>query len=91
MRALRSALALLSFAALVLPAWGAEPVTIRVGKLLDGRGGSMSDVTIVVEGSKIIGIKPAVEKTPRENPTWDLRHLTLMPGGIDTHVHIGWH
>ncbi|HEY4574939.1 MAG TPA: amidohydrolase family protein [Thermoanaerobaculia bacterium] len=91
MRSLRSALALLSFAVLVLPAWGAEPVTIRVGKLLDGRGGSMSDVTIVVEGSKIIGIKPAVEKTPRENPTWDLRHLTLMPGGIDTHVHIGWH
>src|SRR4051794_13734527 len=87
MRALRSALALLSFAALVLPAWGAEPVTLRVGKLLDGRGGSMSDVTVIVEGSRIVGI----EKTPRENPTWDLRHLTLMPGGIDTHVHIGWH
>jgi imidazolonepropionase-like amidohydrolase len=87
MKALRSALALLVFATLVLPAWAAEPVTLRVGKLLDGRGGSMSDVTVVVEGSKIVGI----EKTPRENPTWDLRHLTLMPGGIDTHVHIGWH
>ncbi|PYQ62674.1 MAG: amidohydrolase [Acidobacteria bacterium] len=87
MRTLRSVLALLLFAAFVLPAWGAEPVTIRVGKLLDGKGGAMSDVTIVVEGSRIVGI----EKTPRENPTWDLRHLTLMPGGIDTHVHIGWH
>src|SRR4051812_15498098 len=87
MKALRSVLALLLFAAFALPAWGAEPVTIRVGKLLDGKGGSMSDVTVVIEGSRIVGI----ETKPRENPTWDLRHLTLMPGGIDTHVHIGWH
>jgi imidazolonepropionase-like amidohydrolase len=87
MKALRSVLALLLFAALVLPAWGEGPVTIRVGKLLDGRGGAMSDVTVVVEGSRIVRI----ETRPRENPTWDLRGLTLMPGGIDTHVHIGWH
>src|SRR6185369_13020983 len=79
--------ALLLFATLALPARGAEPVTLRVGKLLDGKGGAMSDVTVVIEGSKIVGI----EKTPRENPTWDLRQLTLLPGGIDTHVHIGWH
>jgi imidazolonepropionase-like amidohydrolase len=63
------------------------PVTIRVGKLLDGRGGSMTDVTIVLDGSRIRSIEPK----PRENPTWDLRGLTLMPGGIDTHVHMGWH
>jgi imidazolonepropionase-like amidohydrolase len=72
---------------LAVPAQGAEPVTLRVGKLLDGKGGSMSDVTVVIEGSKIV----AVETKPRESPTWDLRNLTLMPGGIDTHVHIGWH
>ncbi|HSU81688.1 MAG TPA: amidohydrolase family protein [Thermoanaerobaculia bacterium] len=87
MKALRSVLALLLFAALVLPARGEGPVTIRVGKLLDGRGGALSDVTVVVEGSRIVRI----ETKPRENPTWDLRGLTLMPGGIDTHVHIGWH
>jgi imidazolonepropionase-like amidohydrolase len=63
------------------------PVTIRVGKLLDGRGGSMSDVTIVLDGSRI----QSIESKPRENPTWDLSGLTLMPGGIDTHVHLGWH
>ncbi len=66
---------------------GNGPVTIRVGRLLDGRGGSMSDVTVVLDGSRIAAIDPK----PRENPTWDLRGLTLMPGGIDTHVHIGWH
>src|SRR5206468_3413082 len=69
MKALRSVLAFLFFAALVLPAWGEGPVTIRVGKLLDGKGGAMNDVTVVIEGSKIV----AVETKPRENPTWDLR------------------
>ncbi|MFL6231511.1 MAG: amidohydrolase family protein [Thermoanaerobaculia bacterium] len=88
MKALRSVPALLLLLAMMaLPVRGEGPVTLRVGKLLDGRGGAMSDVTVVVEGSRIVGI----EKTPRGNPTWDLRGLTLMPGGIDTHVHIGWH
>jgi imidazolonepropionase-like amidohydrolase len=63
------------------------PVTIRVGKLLDGRGGAMTDATVVVEGSRIV----AVEAKPKADATYDLRGLTLMPGGIDTHVHIGWH
>jgi imidazolonepropionase-like amidohydrolase len=62
-------------------------VTIRAGRLLDGRGGALDDVTVVIEGSRIV----SVEAKPIDNPTWDLRGLTLMPGGIDTHVHIGWH
>jgi imidazolonepropionase-like amidohydrolase len=69
------------------PARKPGPVTIRVGKLLDGRGGAMNDVTIVLDGSHIRSVDPIQE----ENPTWDLRGLTLMPGGVDTHVHIGWH
>jgi imidazolonepropionase-like amidohydrolase len=64
-----------------------EPITIHVGKLLDGRGGAMNDATVVVEGSRIV----AVEPRPRADATYDLSGLTLMPGGIDTHVHIGWH
>jgi len=62
-------------------------ITIRVGRLLDGRGGALNDATVVIEGSRIV----AVETKPAGNPTWDLPGLTLMPGGIDTHVHIGWH
>lgn len=68
-----------------------ETVTVRVGRLLDGRGGALNDVTVVIEGSRIVSVKTAVETKPAGNPTWDLRGLTLMPGGIDTHVHIGWH
>src|ERR1035438_1289327 len=41
---------------------------------------------IVVEGSKIISVGPA-----KDRPTYDLAKLTVMPGWIDTHVHIGAH
>jgi imidazolonepropionase-like amidohydrolase len=68
-----------------------ETVTIRAGRLLDGWGGAMDDVMVVIQGSRILSVKASVESKPRENPTWDLRGFTLMPGGIDTHVHIGWH
>ena len=82
------ALSLALFLALSGAAPAADgPVTIRVGKLLDGRGGSIENATVTVQGSKIV----SVEKGGNGTPTWDLRGLTLMPGGIDTHVHLTWH
>jgi imidazolonepropionase-like amidohydrolase len=78
---------LILFAGVARPEPKPEPVTLRVGKLIDGRGGVMNDVTIVLDGGRIV----AVEPRPRAEATWDLRGLTVMPGGIDTHVHIAWH
>jgi imidazolonepropionase-like amidohydrolase len=46
----------------------------------------LKDRQIVIEGSRIVSVGPASEK-----PTYDLRGLTVMPGWIDTHVHINWH
>jgi imidazolonepropionase-like amidohydrolase len=65
-----------------------KPITIHVGRLLDGRGGSIEDATVTVIGTKIAAVERGSGKTA---PDYDLRGLTLMPGGIDTHVHIGWH
>jgi imidazolonepropionase-like amidohydrolase len=64
-----------------------EAVVIRAGTLLDGKGGKQRDVAVVVRGSKIDRVNTA----PSGTPTYDLRRLTLLPGLIDTHVHIGWH
>jgi imidazolonepropionase-like amidohydrolase len=63
------------------------PIVIRAGTVLDGRGGSQRDVAIVVRRSKIDRINTA----PSGTSTYDLRRLTLLPGLIDTHVHIGSH
>lgn len=65
----------------------AGPVTIRAGRLLDGRGGVREDVTVTVQGSRIVSVEPG----GTGKADWDLRGLTLMPGGIDTHLHISWH
>ena len=90
MKALFTATLLLLAA--VRPGAPADPphgnqITLRAGKILDGRGGATSEATVVIEGSRIA----AVESRPREDATYDLRGLTLLPGGIDTHVHIAWH
>jgi imidazolonepropionase-like amidohydrolase len=64
-----------------------NPVTIHAARLLDGRGGALDDVTVTVQGGRITGVDHGKTGTP----TWELGTLTLMPGGIDTHVHISWH
>lgn len=63
-----------------------RPVVIRVGLLLDGKGGQQRNVNIVVQGSKILKIDSAPA-----NASYDLRTLTVLPGLIDTHVHISFH
>src|SRR5213593_4369442 len=60
--------------------------TIRAGTVLDGRGGTVRNQTIVVAGSHIIRLDPALTTA-----TYDLGRLTVLPGGIDTHVHLTSH
>ncbi len=64
-----------------------RPVAVRAGRLLDGKGGVASDVIVVVQGSTIRSVG-APSSTP---VTYDLRGLTVLPGLIDTHVHLSWH
>ena len=84
-------LSLITAIAMLLPgdaiAQSPAPIVIRAGTLLDGKGGSRRNVDIVVTDRTITAIRPAA----RETPTYDLSRLTVMPGGIDTHVHINWH
>ena len=61
-------------------------VTIHAGRLFDGRGQWQDDVTLTIEGAKIV----AVGKRPAPY-THDLGDVTLMPGMIDVHTHVDWH
>ena len=77
----------LAAAAIVLAAASAvaqtAPVVIKASTVIDGKGGTLSNVAIVVQGSKILRIEPA-----GANATYDLTAQTVMPGWIDTHAHI---
>jgi imidazolonepropionase-like amidohydrolase len=61
-------------------------VTIRAARVIDGRGKTLQNATIEVNGAKIVTVDQ------RSGPvTYDLGAMTLLPGLIDTHVHIGYH
>ena len=61
-------------------------LSVRAGQIIDGRGHVFHNAAVVVDGGKIV----AIEKNPKHADI-DLGNRTLMPGGVDTHVHIGWH
>ena len=65
---------------------GEDALTLRVGTLLDGRGGRATGINLVVRGTKIAAVGGAAEGV-----VYDLSRLTILPGGIDTHVHIDSH
>ena len=62
-------------------------ITIRAASAFDGRGRSVANATVVVRAGKIV----SVENAATGAVTYDLRGLTLLPGLIDTHVHLDTH
>ena len=60
--------------------------TIRAARVIDGRGGITQNTTVSVVDGKIASVGAV-----NNGPAIDLGNLTLLPGFIDTHVHIGWH
>ena len=66
-----------------------EPVVIRAGMLIDGRGGVQRDAIVVVRGGRIERVVPGT--AAGLTVTHDLSQYTLLPGFIDTHVHMDAH
>jgi imidazolonepropionase-like amidohydrolase len=58
---------------------------IAASVVLEGNGRVLRNTRIVIEGSKIVAIDPKAGPVD-----YDLRGLTVMPGWIDSHVHITW-
>lgn len=77
---------LFALAAAAAAAQQEAPITIRAGLLIDGAGDTRANARIFVNGSTITrvdGLRGAVD--------YDLSELTVMPGWIDTHVHLTSH
>jgi imidazolonepropionase-like amidohydrolase len=69
-----------------IPAAQSRPLVIAVGTALDGRGGVIRNTRFVIQDGRIAALDPAAAPVD-----YDLTRWTLMPGWIDTHVHINWH
>src|SRR3954465_3724934 len=88
MRAMKLQAALFAVLA-AAPALLAQDQTVRIHAqtVLDGTGKTLRNATIVVRGSKITSIDTGAAA----NATYELGELTVLPGMIDVHAHVGWH
>jgi imidazolonepropionase-like amidohydrolase len=60
-------------------------IVIAASRLFDGKGRVLRNTRIVIEGSKIVAVDPKAGPVD-----YNLRGLTVLPGWIDSHVHITW-
>src|SRR5438270_3814479 len=79
----------LLFLPMVLAAQAHTDLVLRTSTLLDGRANTRKNVTIQISGDRIMALGSAPPAADAREI--DLRGLTVMPGWIDTHVHVSDH
>jgi imidazolonepropionase-like amidohydrolase len=65
-----------------------QVVAIRAGRLFDARAGVLlNNQVVLIRGDRIAEVGPALQ-IPRDARVIDLSSATVLPGMIDTHVHV---
>ncbi len=78
-----------SAAALVAGVSAAPAPDIWADRVLTVPGeAALGNATVLVRDGRIVSVTPGFTRVPRGDVTIDLRGQTLMPGLIDSHVHI---
>ncbi len=84
----------MKYIAFILSAFFAVPVLaqqtfIQCGRLIDGKSNSVqTEMTIVLESNKIIDVRKGYQLGAASDKLINLRNQTVMPGFIDSHVHL---
>lgn len=64
-------------------------IVLSADRVLDGRGGVLENHGVVVRDGRIVAVAPAADLPAGERH--DFPGGTILPGLIDTHVHLSWH
>jgi imidazolonepropionase-like amidohydrolase len=83
---MRGLIGSLVLAVLSVSTVSAQTVVVSAGTVLDGKGGVLKNQLITISGGRIVSLAPG-----NKAGDIDLRRFTVMPGWIDTHVHLDWH
>ena len=87
-RLMTAAVTMLILALSPAAARAAESVAIKAGSLIDGSGAAPArNVVILVEDGKIKAVGAGL-KIPAQTRVIDLTGFTVMPGFIDSHIHL---
>jgi imidazolonepropionase-like amidohydrolase len=66
-------------------------IALRPDAVFDGLGAApLRDATVLVDGDRILGVETGRSALPRDTTVVDLPGCTLLPGLVDTHVHLGF-
>jgi imidazolonepropionase-like amidohydrolase len=65
----------------------AQQTTIHAARAIDGRGNILTDVFVTISDGKIASI----DHPGSRRADYELGSLTLLPGLIDAHAHLGWY
>lgn len=77
------------FAVSIVFTAAAQRTVIHCGNLIDGKANDVQpQVTIVVEGNKIVSIEKGFTKPGSTDKLIDLSKKTVLPGLVDMHVHL---
>ncbi|MFZ4102393.1 MAG: amidohydrolase family protein [Sphingobacterium thalpophilum] len=67
----------------------AQQTFIQCGRLIDGKSNSVqTEMTIIVESNKIIDVRKGYQSGSANDKLINMRNQTVMPGFIDSHVHL---
>lgn len=73
---------------LAIPAL-AQQTYIQCGRLIDGKSNLVqTEMTIIVESNKIIEVRKGYQSGSANDKLINMRNQTVMPGFIDSHVHL---
>ena len=67
-----------------------DHLVLTADRVVDGRGGVLANYGVVVREGRIAAILPAAELPPGGRRL-DFAGGAILPGFIDTHVHLDWH
>jgi imidazolonepropionase-like amidohydrolase len=61
---------------------------IRANHAFDGEDFRVGGATVLLEGGRIVAVEPAAHEPPSDCELADYGDATVLPGLIDTHVHL---
>ncbi len=67
----------------------AQQTFIQCGRLIDGKSSTVqTEMTIIIESNKIIDVRKGYHSGSSSDKLINLKNQTVMPGFIDSHVHL---